>query len=483
MCFELNIIIAILLTALVLCNFIYARHRYNDSRINIANTLLIVQVLFQISFPAFYGLLEGYPWELYYDVAPEHLVIVYAVELIAVSCWLVGFYGLRKIYRNVSRRQLFPVMSPKSTNILLCLFVFMTFAVLMAELGHGLGSYGRLEAYDAQHIPEENIILWPWGLSIPGTIWIPIKHIFYLPGIIAGGILATRPISKTSGMLLRLLGWAVVILLVIYGIVVGLRQFILGAVIIVLIAGISQGNRRGLKSIAVAGGVLLVLIAPLMGSGYRDVLMRSDATGLGPIQRIALLYQMRSTQEEKNPITDIWHAAGFRLCDALLSTGLVKATLRGEPAGLKPLASSLCAPIPRALWPNKPAPGSSDGTSEGLATFVVWKELTGQSWGLCGPFTTSSHSFWELHIIGVILFGILSGLFARTAMEATRQAGVIGLIIWILSMKPFAFVVHLWVPEIIRLIIQVIFPVIIIVWFWYLLWRIIILFKTRVRPG
>ena len=77
---------------------------------------------------------------------------------------------------------------------------------------------------------------------------------------------------------------------------------------------------------------------------------------------------------------------------------------------------------------------------------------------------------------------MLGGLFARTAIEATRKAGVIGLIIWVLSMKPFAFSVHLWVPEIIRLIIQVIFPVIIIVWLWYLLWQILILFRTGVRP-
>ena len=466
MTYELTVIPALLLTTIVFLNLYFCHERFHDVRITIVGVLLCIQILFQITFPALYGFLEGYPWESYYQILPEHYVIVYIIELLSVSFWLIGFYAFRPFYRKLSKWSIIHRPPSGIVDNLLFLYVILFALIMMISLSSGLSSYGDMVAYDAQNLGE-NVMLFPTSITIPKTIWVIVKSLFFLPGILAGGILASRPMPGRSRY--RLIGWAVIIFLLVYGLVVGLRQFILGAVLILFIFGFSQGNRRVLKPMAV-GLVILVLLAPVIGSEYREALTKPEAREWGMMKRLSFVYQMRSMQEKGNFIGDFWHAAGSRLIDPLVSAGLVKATLRGESAGLKPLFSSFVAPIPRFLWPNKPAPGSSDGTNEGLATFVVWRETIGRTWGLCGGFTTGSHAFWELNIIGVILFGIFGGLFARSILEATRHAGDIGLMIWVLSMKPFAFSVHLWTPEIIRIGLQIILPVIIIYkcWSWLL---------------
>ena len=69
-------------------------------------------------------------------------------------------------------------------------------------------------------------------------------------------------------------------------------------------------------------------------------------------------------------------------------------------------------------------------------------------------------------MIGVILFGILSGLFARTMLHATINAGKIGLVFWGLTFHPLAFIVNLWAPEIIMVLMQRILPLGIFIWCW-----------------
>jgi hypothetical protein len=159
-----------------------------------------------------------------------------------------------------------------------------------------------------------------------------------------------------------------------WGMITSLRQFIMAVVFMTLIFGLAQNNKKVLRY-SIAGLLILMLLAPLMQSGYRDALMETEARDIGVTERLLVLFQMERSQDSQNSLVRIWRASGERFSDALMATGLIKATLRGDSAGIMPLLSALLSPIPRFIWRDKPAPGSSDGTNAGVAVFVVWKEL------------------------------------------------------------------------------------------------------------
>ena len=149
-----------------------------------------------------------------YGVSCKLMLIVYIIELFSVWCWLIGFYGFPLIYRRVSQWNVTPSLPSKTTKGLLFVYIFAFMLIIIVSLGSGLESYGRMDSYDAYSFRGE-IHLPIIGLSIPKTIWVIIKALFYLPGMLAGGVLATRPRpAKSIG---KLIGWALMIFLVIYG--------------------------------------------------------------------------------------------------------------------------------------------------------------------------------------------------------------------------------------------------------------------------
>ena len=459
MSYELNIIPTAFLTGLVFFNFIFGYKNLRNTRINIVNGLLFIQVFSQITFPGIYGFINDYPQEVLYKISPIHLFIVYIVELVSISCWLIGFYWFRPLYKHVEKCSFFPGLSDKKIDWVLITIIIMMYYVVILEASRGLG----VVMYDSENLGE-SIKLWPTGITIPFGLWNIIISLFYFPGILAGGILATN--NQTSGLKKgKVVGWAVLFSMIVMGLVTALRQFILGSVIMIFIFGLAQNNKTVLKY-AVVGLMILFSLAPIMQGSYRDVLWSAEGKELSSIEKLALLTTSKKDAKEENPFVTFWHAAGNRFIDAALSAGLVKAVLRGDSAGLQPVLGAIASPIPRLFWPGKPAPGSFDGTNEGTATYVVWREtIEGMSWE-CGPFTSGSHSFWELNMVGVILFGILSGLFARTMLHATINAGKIGLVFWGLTFHPLAFIVNLWAPEIIMVLMQRILPLGIFIWCW-----------------
>lgn len=466
MSYELNIIPAVLLTGIVFFNFIFSYKKFRNTRINIVNGLLFIQVFSQITFPATYGFMHDYHVEHSYDIFPTHLFIVYVAELVSVLCWLIGFYWFRPLYKRAENCNIFRNLSERSVDKILVIIIVVMFYSMIIEFSRGVG----IVMYDSENLGD-TVTLWPTDTKIPFALWNIILSIFYFPGILAGGIFATS--SHGSGLKKeKIVGWMVIILMIFGGLITALRQFIYASVIMIFIFGLAQNNKKVLKY-AQLGFMVLFFLAPIMQGNYRDLLWSTEGKELNIAEKISLLKTAKTDAKEDNPLITFWHAAGARFIDAALSAGLVKAVSRGDSAGIQPVLGALVSPIPRLVWSDKPAPGSSDGTNEGMATYVVWREIIGMSWS-CGPFTSGAHSFWELNIIGVIIFGVFSGLFARIILHATMKAGKIGLVFWGLSMHPLAFIVNLWAPEIIISLIQRMLPLGIFIWCWSWFYRLLL---------
>jgi len=480
MSYELTILPASIFTFLIIFNFFYGYKKFQDIRVNIVNGLLIYQGLGQVTFPAIYGLVEGYRWESYYAVSPVDLFIVYCIELVFVLCWIIGFYCFTNFFRHAQQRSIIPAIADKKVDkILIFIIIFLLYGMLITH-GKGLSAFGEMTIYDSTNLGE-SVTLWPTNVYIPFTLWSILFNTFHFSGMLTSAILITSPHSSKVE---KTMAFSVLIFMILLGLTTALRQFILAEVIMILIFGLAQHNKKVLI-FSLISLVALFLFAPLMQYSYRDLLMQQESKNLGFKERLSALLEIKAIESDINPFLNFWHAAGERFSDSLFSAGLVKAYLRGDSAGANPLISAILSPIPRFFWPDKPVPGSSDGTTAGLATFVVWREAIGTEWGICGSFTPSAHAFWEFGVLGVILSGIFAGMFARFILVATKLKGKIGLLIWGLSMNPLAFSVNLWTPQIFIVIFQRIIPLLIFIKCWLLVSNVLLKLTSnyRIRRG
>lgn len=93
-----------------------------------------------------------------------------------------------------------------------------------------------------------------------------------------------------------------------------------------------------------------------------------------------------------------------------MSVGYLRMYDRGYTAGLNPLENSLYF-LPRNFYPQKPIPGSIDGTELGLGMRLMNREIRGTLWNMSG-FFTGVHSYWELGIFGVFIISLFVGLYS-----------------------------------------------------------------------
>ena len=458
--YELTLLPAFLIELILVINLYHSHHKLRNKRFTIVNAVLFYQLSYQIFFPAIYGVIEGYPWESFYSIAPEHLFLVYAIELLSVCFWLIGFYRLHYIRLNAPRLLQIPKISRNETNILLFIFILFSQSLFFLRLfsKSQFDTYQSTTAYD-----ETNLGGNVGTTNIPSVLFLPISTIIGPGGVVGSAILATREANSKFEQFLKVISWFSILSYPVYGLIIGTRSSMIGPFIMILLCGFFQGNKRTWMFV-IMGIIIIGLLAPVMGGDYRSFLTVTSLEKSGIVTRLLNIYEFTKSSLNLDSISRLWQEIGARFDDGRLSAGLIKRTLRGEPAGHRPILSALCAPIPRFLWTNKPAPGSSDGTMAGLAAFVVWRETIGREWGLSGGFTSGSHAFWELSFVGVIISGLFSGFFARRVLEATKRHGEIGLIVWILSMRPFTFLANLWIPEIIRIFWQSMLPFIIIAW-------------------
>ena len=144
-----------------------------------------------------------------------------------------------------------------------------------------------------------------------------------------------------------------------------------------------------------------------------------------------------------------------------MSSKFVHLYFNGESAGINPILNSAVGILPRSIWPNKPHPSTSDGNdiySQGM--YKIYSEsVYGPSTNMV-EFSSGGHMFWELGIIGVLFFPIISAIFICFVMNFfSAKTNYIGIAMLISSFKPWGFMEpKIWLSDIPIQIYQVWLP-------------------------
>jgi hypothetical protein len=222
-------------------------------------------------------------------------------------------------------------------------------------------------------------------------------------------ILATSS-SLSTGLgtfLFRSSGWMVIILFAIVRLFSGSRaSVLLPAVVYVINQFLLCQSRKWRHATAVF--LLLCVTAPFtiiaMGSvrsipGYSQQEISSALEAVG---------QLNLVDSTLNVLI------GFHNKADSISTSAILLEREGPGmGGIQPVASSLFALIPRAVWPTKPVPGSRDGTMGGLPTRLGGMYLGGGD-SLWVGLSPCHVSIWQSgYLIGVIFFVIANVIYLK----------------------------------------------------------------------
>jgi hypothetical protein len=147
------------------------------------------------------------------------------------------------------------------------------------------------------------------------------------------------------------------------------------------------------------------------------------------------------------------------------SVGFYRMVNRGYMAGLTPIFNSLYSPIPRSVMPDKPVPSSRDGDLYSMGMYKTYAEITGIETTMV-EFSTAAHAYWELGLLGVILFSMIPAIFIYYSILLFRQFGVLGLPLLVVVFKPWGYNdPKIWVSEIFLQLSQVFIPAILLLLF------------------
>lgn len=122
-------------------------------------------------------------------------------------------------------------------------------------------------------------------------------------------------------------------------------------------------------------------------------------------------------------------------------------------AGLEPVINSLYAPIPRAIFKDKPVPCSVDGTEYGQGMYMGMAAVTHNPYCMTEP-TTAGHAYWELGILGVLLYSIIPAIYVYWCMVFFSKFGLISLPIFYGIFKGEFLEPKLWVSAIVLQLFQ-----------------------------
>jgi hypothetical protein len=197
-------------------------------------------------------------------------------------------------------------------------------------------------------------------------------------------------------------------------------------------------------------------------------------------ERFALLSEDRQNQRyEMGEDQSLIGAAAWRFGEeSRLSTAFLRMTNRDYSAGWSPIATALYAPLPRLFFPDKPEPGSVDGTKRTIGMYAIQGEIRGNPTSMCG-FFTGLHAYWEFGMLGLVLFSAFAGMYIRVLAHASRHLGIAALPLLELFFKPWWMEPKLWMSEIILQAVQLILPLLAL---WTIIrWTVVIFLRPAVE--
>jgi len=429
---TLLIILNTLVFFICLANLAYCFATRQPRSMKMFSLLLVLYGSYVFFIPGLYDFVTSYERSVSYasPIDPNHLLITYVIEILFL---LVLLTTLHITFQRSARKPNFVKSIPGLTSISKDhgFLLFLTLACLLTvydQMVNQLAAYGRLVTYNAATAFEvKGVLGLPQALS---TIWVAL---IVLPGKVAAAVLLTSPkkaLTKNPFLgffVYKIIPSSLLLLVFVYGFVVGVRmRSIEPLIILAVVFFLRHGIDRRVITLGATTIFIIVTLGPVVGTTYRTAITQKDARGDDFADRITLLFELTtgtSSAVEGSVTEKLVGEFRDRLVDANLSSGLVRTSLNNGHVWHNPAINSMISFIPRAIWLDRPAAKSGDGTQTGVAGFIVWRELSGRTFGNWGGYTAASHSFWEFNILGVFLWALVYGLIVSVTLRRYGKTG------------------------------------------------------------
>lgn len=370
-------------------------------------------------------------WESDYmdHVMPYEVCIVYIAELLSMFIYdSTLLYLLRKNQQDLS----FNKKNSRTVKIfaiaLMSLYVYFSITSIMSEVDNNPGTD------DLWMIRPLTIIV---GSATCYYI-LPMGRKYWNSGVMVYALvvlLISLVISFASGIRGKVF-WPVLWML--YCAVYFSRDKLLSR------AEIQKKIRKWL----VVCGMLLGLLAVVQGG---MTAARSDKTN-------DVAESLNEINSQKNDASrSFLNEVGVRFGAAThFSVGFFRMYSKGESAGLNPIINSMYSPIPRRFMPDKPVPCSVDGDEYGTGMYKTYAEIIPGSYSMT-EFSTAAHAYWELGLLGIILFSVIPAVYVFLSIKLFRQFDLLGPCFFLAIFKPWGYnEPKMWVSDIILQLSQII---------------------------
>lgn len=386
------------------------------------------KLLMVLFVPALLRISSDWRYDRSIGAAPTEIVAVYAIELVSYLAWLSSLFVIARMrwFRILKAGAgTMPARGPRRTVPLFFLALGILYLVFVASIARGAAA-------------SENY-----------------ATIFFRPAaLLAGPVLGLYCVSlrrRQMGNLLFGFGLLVSVVAVLHGLASGSRGQLawMGLWLFFLYFFVSR------KRVILYGALASFAIVALFHAVLVEVRQGRDFGAMSAPARIAAFYRV---QGGTHAAEDLLSSVEQRFGEASrLSVAFFRLYNSGQAAGWRPVASALYAPIPRKFFPDKPEPGSTDGTKQSMGMYLIQDVMKGTPWNM-SDFFTGAHSYWELGIIGVFLFSFGSALFISFCANYFARFGRAGLPLMMIMLFPPWNDPKLWMSQIILNLFHILVP-------------------------
>jgi len=271
-------------------------------------------------------------------------------------------------------------------------------------------------------------IIQPLSAFQGGTGWtveqmfVWIQGIFGFTSLIACALVLTRRRVMLTNPVGALLAAIPLLALLVIGFTVGIRGRILWVVSLLVVAGILNRQTR-FVALGVMIGIILIPLFAFLGGAYRYVMQDDLMTGTARQEMVTRLYEEgknRVAGDLKDMTDEFLYSMAWRAQGPRNSVILYRQYDNGTGPGFTTYSGSIFFPIPRLVWPEKPAVGSTDGTLYSSAIYQVMEVAYGMA-GSMGPILASAYAYWEGGWGWLVAAGFITGLFWNIIFNLCRR--------------------------------------------------------------
>lgn len=405
------------------CRKLILRRSTNSFFIDLVFSLFALRILLYYVLPSISRVIIGWDNQKQENVQPFEVSIVYLVELISHLIYYYTFYWLCK-------RTKYDYSFVNQNSSSLKVIVISILLLYACFLVHGTG-----------------IIVIPFCDSL----WMIQPFVMSTGSVACFYFLAIG--RKLSGKWVLVVSCIVIIIYILTGLASGIRGKLFWPVFWMLFCAYHINRKRIKMMFYLGGGILLVLL--IMQGGMTAT---RGAKEMNIVEMIQLINDSKN-EGGKSLFSEIDYRFGAL---TNYSVGFYRMVDRNDMAGMNPIINSLYSPLPRVFFEKKPVPCSADGDLYSMGMYKTVAEITNIDTNMC-EFSTAAHAYWELHLLGVVLFSIIPAFYVFCSIRLFRNFAILAPPLLCSVFKPWGYNdPKIWVSEIVLQLSQIIIPTLVL---------------------